>query len=48
MKGQIDWFGSQRDLEIVSNDGEDPLLGVGLLLDHDLYLRYRSGEITLN
>ena len=41
MKGQIDWFGSQRDLEIVSNDGEDPLLGVGLLLDHDLYLSYR-------
>ena len=44
---QLDWFGSQRDLEIVSNDGEYPLLGIGLLLDHDLYLSYRSGEITL-
>ena len=26
----IDWFDQQRNLEVVSNDGEYPLLGVGL------------------
>ncbi len=43
----IDWFGEQRDLEVVANDGEYPLLGVGLLLGHDLHISYRSGEITI-
>lgn len=43
----INWFGEQRDLEVVANDGEYPLLGVGLLLGHDLHISYRSGEITI-
>ena len=43
----IDWFGEQRDLEVVANDGDYPLLGVGLLLGHDLHISYRSGEITI-
>ncbi len=43
----IDWFGEQRDLEVVANEGEYPLLGVGLLLGHDLHISYRSGEITI-
>ena len=44
---QIDWFGEQRELEVVANEGEYPLLGVGLLLGHDLHISYRSGDITI-
>lgn len=41
----IDWFGEQRELEIVSNDGEYPLLGVGLLLGHDLHVSYQTERL---
>jgi predicted aspartyl protease len=43
----IEWFGEERDLEVVANEGEYPLLGVGLLLGHDLRISYRSGEIVI-
>lgn len=43
----IDWFGEERDLEVVANDGEYPLLGVGMLVGHDLHISYRSGNITI-
>ena len=43
----IDWFGEIRDLEVVANDGEYPLLGVGLLAGYDLHISYRSGTITI-
>ena len=43
----IDWFGKQRHLEVIANEGEYPLLGVGLLLGHDLRISYRSGKITI-
>jgi clan AA aspartic protease len=43
----IDWFGEERDLEVVANNGEYPLLGVGLLVGYDLHISYRSGNITL-
>jgi clan AA aspartic protease len=41
----IEWFAEQRELEVVANEGEYPLLGVGLLSGYDL--SYRSGEITI-
>jgi clan AA aspartic protease len=44
----IDWFGEQRYLEVVANDGAFPLLGVGLLAGHDLHISYRSGGITID
>ena len=43
----IDWFGEERELEVVANDGEYPLLGVGLLVGYDLHISYRSGNITI-
>jgi clan AA aspartic protease len=43
----IDWFGEERYLEVVANEGEYPLLGIGLLLGRDLRISYRSGAITL-
>ena len=44
---EIDWFARRRYLEVVANDGGYPLLGVGLLLDHDLHISYQSGEVTI-
>ena len=44
----IDWFDQQRNLEVVCNDGEYPLLGVGLLLEHDLRVSYRTGELVID
>lgn len=43
----IDWFGIERHLEVVANDGQYPLLGVGLLLGLDLRINYRSAEVTI-
>ena len=43
----IDWFGEQRVLEVVANEGDYPLLGVGLLTGRDLHISYRSGEVTI-
>ena len=43
----IDWFGKVRNLEVIANDGEYPLLGVGLLEGYDLHISYRSGDITI-
>ncbi len=44
---QIDWFSGIRYLEVVANDGDYALLGVGLLLGLDLHISYRSGEIAI-
>jgi len=43
----IQWFDEVRRLEVVANEGEHPLLGVGLLLDREIRIDYRSKEITL-
>ena len=34
-------------LEIVANQGQYPLLGVGLLLDRDLHIDYRAKTVTI-
>ena len=44
----IDWFDETRDLEVVANAGDYPLLGVGLLVDRDLHVSYRSGHVTVD
>lgn len=43
----VEWFGEERELEVIANSGEYPLLGVGLLLGRDLQISYRSGQITI-
>jgi len=43
----IDWFDEERELEVIANDGEFPLLGVGLLVGLDLHISYRTGEIGI-
>jgi clan AA aspartic protease len=44
---QISWFGNERQLEVVANEGQYPLLGVGLLLGLDVHISYRTGEIAI-
>jgi hypothetical protein len=36
-----------RDLEVIANDGEYPLLGVRLLTGYDLHISYRSSNVTI-
>jgi len=43
----MNWFGKELDLEVVANDGEYPLLGVGLLTGYDLHISYRAGTVTI-
>lgn len=43
----IDWFGKQRRLEVVANNGEYPLLGVGLLLGRELRANYATLKLSL-
>ena len=44
----VDWFGEARRLEVVANDGDYPLLGVGLILGLELRVNYRTMELALN
>jgi clan AA aspartic protease len=43
----VNWFGEQRRLEVVANDGAIPLLGVGLLLGLELRANYHTMELSL-
>ncbi len=44
----VNWFGEERRLEVVANDGDYPLLGVGLLLGLELRANYDTLELTLD
>jgi len=44
----VRWFGEERRLEVVANNGDHPLLGVGLLLGLELRVNYHTLELTLN
>ncbi|HUG67026.1 MAG TPA: hypothetical protein VMM76_04715 [Pirellulaceae bacterium] len=44
----INWFGEERRLEVVANEGDYPLLGVGLLLGLELRANYHKMELELN
>ena len=43
----IKWFGVERQLEVIANDGDYPLLGVGLLLGKELRVDYRNLKLSL-
>jgi hypothetical protein len=38
----VDWFGQQQRVEVVENEGQVALLGVGLPRDRRLEIDYRS------
>jgi clan AA aspartic protease len=44
---EIAWFGKVRRLEVVANDGDVPLLGVGLLLGKELKIDYTNLVLSL-
>jgi len=43
----VDWLGERRELEVVANEGEYPLLGVGLLVGCHLSISYKTCEIAV-
>jgi clan AA aspartic protease len=43
----IRWFDEIKRLEVVVNEGSQALLGIGLLLAHDLRINYRTKKIML-
>jgi clan AA aspartic protease len=43
----LDWFGQLRQLEVIANEGEFPLLGVGLLSAKELRVDYRNLSVSL-
>ena len=43
----LSWFGERKAVEVVANDGEIPLLGVGLLLGHRLVVDYTKLTVLL-
>jgi clan AA aspartic protease len=43
----IERFGNERNLEVIANEGEYPLLGVGLLRGLELRVDYRNLRLTL-
>ncbi len=44
----LEWFDEWKRIEVVANQGQYPLLGVGLLLDHDLHIDYRARTIAID
>jgi clan AA aspartic protease len=43
----LEWFGQWKSIEVVVNKGQFPLLGVGLLLDHELRVDYPWKTVNL-
>lgn len=38
----LDWFGDQQAVEVIANNGQMPLLGIGLLIGHRLVVDYKN------
>lgn len=43
----IDWFDTKRRVEVVENEGDRALLGVGLLVGCELCANYRTLSLSL-
>jgi len=43
----LEWFDKWRRIEVVANQGQYPLIGVGLLLDRELHIDYRAMTLTV-
>jgi hypothetical protein len=42
------WLGQLKPIEIVANDSQFPLLGVGVMRDSDLHINYRARTMTVS
>jgi clan AA aspartic protease len=43
----LDWFGEEKQIEVVANSGRIPLLGVGVLRPHKLTVDYPLQTLTI-
>jgi clan AA aspartic protease len=43
----VEWFGEWKRIQVIANQGQFPLLGVGLLLDRELHINYRNKALSL-
>jgi len=43
----IYWFDEWKEIEVIASNAQFPLLGVGLLLDHQLLVDYRARTVTI-
>ena len=43
----LNWFGEDRAVEAIANDGEFPLLGIGLLVGHRLVVDYTQLTVPI-
>ena len=43
----LDWFGDRRAVEVIANNGQMPLLGIGLLIGHRLVVDYKDLIVSL-
>jgi len=44
---RVAWLGKDHQIEVVANNGQFPLLGVGLLRDHKLTVDYASQSLVV-
>ena len=47
-KCELEWFGQHKVVEVIENEGQFPLLGVGLLQGHKLRIDYAHQQLELN
>jgi clan AA aspartic protease len=45
---RIKWFGEVQQLQVVANNGRFPLLGIGLMLNRDLAISYRTSLVSVD
>ena len=43
----VDWFGENRPVEVIANEGQFPLLGIGLLIGRRLVVDYTQLTVTI-
>lgn len=44
---KIDWFGNELETSVIINNGDDFLLGTNLLVDCELYINFKTGEVFI-
>ena len=43
----VEWFGEWKRIEVVANQGQFPLLGVGMLVQRELIINYRINSLNI-
>jgi hypothetical protein len=43
----LEWFGEWKEIEVIVNSGQFPLLGIGLLQGHELHVDYNNKSLNV-